>query len=57
MRERQGGTASNRRFKLIYHYLRLLLVIAAEAPRRRRSGRARPTPDMVDPSSSGGQER
>jgi glycosyltransferase involved in cell wall biosynthesis len=36
MRQRQGGTASNRRPKLIYHYLRLLLVIAAETPRRKR---------------------
>jgi glycosyltransferase involved in cell wall biosynthesis len=37
MRERQAGTASNRKFKLAYHYCRLLLVILASAPRRRRS--------------------
>jgi glycosyltransferase involved in cell wall biosynthesis len=40
MRERQDGTASNRRFKLLYHYLRLLLVIVAAAPRRPKSSAA-----------------
>jgi len=37
MRERQGGLASNRRLKLIYHYLRLLLVILAAAPGPRKA--------------------
>jgi glycosyltransferase involved in cell wall biosynthesis len=37
MRERQDGEASNRRLKLLYHYCRLLLVIVASAPRRKRS--------------------
>jgi glycosyltransferase involved in cell wall biosynthesis len=36
MRERQDGEASNRRLKLLYHYCRLLLVILASAPRRKR---------------------
>ncbi len=31
MQERQGGTASNRNIKLLYHYSRLLLTIAAGA--------------------------
>jgi len=37
MRARQDGEASNRRLKLLYHYCRLLLVILASAPRRKRS--------------------
>jgi glycosyltransferase involved in cell wall biosynthesis len=32
MRQRQAGSASNRSFKLVYHYLRLLIVMAATAP-------------------------
>lgn len=35
MRPRQGGTASNRNLKLIYHYLRLLIVMVSTAPLRR----------------------
>ncbi|MEZ5141931.1 MAG: glycosyltransferase family 2 protein [Acidimicrobiales bacterium] len=46
MRERQDGTPSNRNLKLLYHYLRLLLVIGASAgKRRRRRPEATPTPD------------
>ncbi len=41
MRQRQAGHASNRNLKLLYHYLRLLVVIVATAPlgRRRRIDR------------------
>jgi glycosyltransferase involved in cell wall biosynthesis len=35
MREREGGQPSNRRWRLVYHYLRLLIVLIASAPRRR----------------------
>jgi glycosyltransferase involved in cell wall biosynthesis len=35
MREREGGQPSNRRWRLVYHYLRLLMVLIASAPRRR----------------------
>jgi glycosyltransferase involved in cell wall biosynthesis len=35
MRQRVGGVASARRLKLVYHYLRLLLVLASSASRRR----------------------
>jgi glycosyltransferase involved in cell wall biosynthesis len=34
MRHRQAGAASNRSFKLIYHYLRLLIVMITTAPLR-----------------------
>ncbi len=34
MHNREQGTPSNRRFKLLYHYLRLLLVITVSASRR-----------------------
>lgn len=34
MRHRQAGAASNRNFKLIYHYLRLLIVMVTTAPLR-----------------------
>lgn len=37
MRERQDGTPSNRNLKLLYHYLRLLLVISASAGTKRRT--------------------
>jgi len=33
MHERTAGTPSNRRFRLVYHYLRLLVVLVA-SPRR-----------------------
>ncbi len=35
MRQRAGGDASARRFRLAYHYLRLLVVLGASASRRR----------------------
>jgi glycosyltransferase involved in cell wall biosynthesis len=35
MRQRVGGVASARRLKLVYHYMRLLLVLASSASRRR----------------------
>jgi hypothetical protein len=35
MRHRQAGTASNRNLKLLYHYLRLLIVVLSQAPLRR----------------------
>jgi glycosyltransferase involved in cell wall biosynthesis len=37
MRDREGGQPSNRRWRLVYHYLRLLIVLIASAPRRRRA--------------------
>ena len=43
MRERSGGVASTRNFRLIYHYVRLLLVLAAMASlRQRRAARTLP---------------
>lgn len=36
MKERAGGTASNRNFKLVYHFARLLLVVVA-SPKGARS--------------------
>lgn len=36
MRGREGGEPSNRRLRLVYHYLRLLLVLTASASRRGR---------------------
>ena len=35
MRQRQGGEASSRQWRLAYHYLRLLIVLGAGAGRRR----------------------
>lgn len=35
MHERAGGVPSTRRLKLVYHYLRLLVVMTATAPTRR----------------------
>lgn len=40
MRHRQAGLASNRNFKLLYHYLRLLIVIVTTAPVRSVRARA-----------------
>jgi glycosyltransferase involved in cell wall biosynthesis len=34
MAEREAGQPSNRRLRLVYHYLRLLIVLVASAPRR-----------------------
>ena len=34
MSEREAGTPSTRRLRLVYHYLRLLVVLVASAPRR-----------------------
>jgi len=34
MREREAGQPSTRRLRLVYHYLRLLVVLVASAPRR-----------------------
>lgn len=43
MRERSGGVASNRNLRLVYHYVRLLLVLAAMASlRQRRTVRTAP---------------
>jgi hypothetical protein len=35
IRERQAGTPSTRNFRLVYHYLRLLVTIVSQVPRRR----------------------
>lgn len=52
MHNRELGQASNRRFKLIYHYLRLLLVITVQAsPRKRARRRAADSPAPVPPVS------
>jgi glycosyltransferase involved in cell wall biosynthesis len=40
MHERQGGRPSNRNLRLLYHYVRVLLVLAVTGPGRRRG---RPT--------------
>lgn len=50
MRERQDGTASNRNLKLLYHFGRLLLTIAASSGRRpgRRPSTPPPPPTAVD---------
>lgn len=37
MNERAGGVPSTRALKLVYHYLRLLVVMTATAPRRRKA--------------------
>jgi glycosyltransferase involved in cell wall biosynthesis len=39
MRQRSAGVASSRSLKLVYHYLRLLLVMGAGASRRNRAPR------------------
>jgi hypothetical protein len=39
MHNRELGQASNRRFRLLYHYLRMMLVITAKARPRRRTPR------------------
>ncbi|MET0727324.1 MAG: glycosyltransferase family 2 protein [Acidimicrobiales bacterium] len=36
MHQREGGVASNRRWRLIYHYLRIYVVLVSSASRRRR---------------------
>jgi hypothetical protein len=36
MHSREGGVAHNRNLKLVYHYVRLFVVILASASRRRR---------------------
>jgi glycosyltransferase involved in cell wall biosynthesis len=36
MRTREGGVPSNRRWRLVYHYFRLMIVLVASAPRRAR---------------------
>jgi hypothetical protein len=36
MRERQAGSASTRSIRLLYHYVRVLLVLAVSAPTRQR---------------------
>lgn len=42
MHERQGGTASSRRFRLVYHYVRLLFVVLVSVTRRPRPLPTRP---------------
>jgi glycosyltransferase involved in cell wall biosynthesis len=43
MRERKGGVPSNRNVRLVYHYIRLLLVLIAMASvRQRRTARTMP---------------
>jgi glycosyltransferase involved in cell wall biosynthesis len=44
MHQRQHGSPSQRRLRLLYHYLRLLLVIAVSTPFRSRSRNGRPLP-------------
>jgi glycosyltransferase involved in cell wall biosynthesis len=43
MRERAGGQASNRRFRLAYHYVRVLVVLAS-SPKRVRTAAETATP-------------
>ena len=40
MHSREGGVPHNRNLKLVYHYVRLLVVMLAAAPRRRRTQEA-----------------
>jgi hypothetical protein len=35
MRDRQAGQASNRRFQLVYHFIRVVVVMVSSAARRR----------------------
>lgn len=49
MSDREAGQPSNRRWRLVYHYLRLLVVLVASAPRR--AARA-PAPDPAPPEVS-----
>jgi glycosyltransferase involved in cell wall biosynthesis len=42
MRHRTGGTPSNRNARLLYHYLRLIIVMISTAPLRRQSREKRP---------------
>jgi len=36
MQERAGGHPSNRRWRLLYHYLRIYVVLVSSASRHRR---------------------
>ena len=42
IRERQAGEPSTRNFRLVYHYLRLLVTILSQVSRRRKHKEARP---------------
>ncbi len=44
MRVRAGGSPSNRHFKLVYHYFRVLVAIFSRTPLRRRRPAAAPRP-------------
>jgi len=51
MRGREAGAPSNRTWRLVYHYMRLFVVILATAPRRRRV-RAQPViADVIEEDS------
>ena len=57
MHQRSGGSPSQHRLRLLYHYLRLLLVIAVSAPGRHRDrtptgGRPGPATDDAHPTGS-----
>jgi hypothetical protein len=54
MHNRELGQASNQRLKLIYHYLRLLLVITAQATPRKRARRRSAQAAWTAASAAGG---
>ena len=51
MRERMGGTASNRRFRLAYHYLRVLVSLVSTP----KVTRPAPSPKSIGPKSTGSE--
>jgi glycosyltransferase involved in cell wall biosynthesis len=54
MHNRELGQASNRRFRLLYHYLRMMLVITAQASPRRR---ARHRSEAIESRAAAGAAR
>jgi glycosyltransferase involved in cell wall biosynthesis len=50
MRERQGGVASNRSWKLAYHYIRVVVVLASSVRLSRRAARGARLPEPTAPT-------
>jgi len=48
MRERQGGVASNRSWKLAYHYVRVVVVLASSVRLSRAAGRRAAARDLTE---------
>lgn len=51
MRERQAGVASNRSWRLAYHYVRVVVVLASSFRLSRNSGRRAPSAELTSPTS------